>query len=369
MPATGCSRRSWAGEVLFLGHHAGRPGGDLFLRLLRGSASRAWPACRRPGRWVAAAGAPAAGPAPVRQAYAAAQGPQWVEDPNADSALDRNFLRRDIAALAGAGRVTATTVLARASEHIGAAPGCCWPGAGARTVYAASVTPGSRRWRHRRCHPRQAALALRHWLLPPAAGPDQASLAEFQRQLGRCPGWRGRACSAAPTPAALPRWDLPAAGSPGPILPSGDVPGPGRDFPQIARVRQAVRAGTGGPGAALAQASACSVAGARWRTLPAAGRAAVPVEKCCRRRTCRPGGGIGCRCSISGMNCWRWATCGCANAVAGQRHPGPVNNSGNPVGSAISARLSIELTALSGSLTFHLFTQDSHPPKYALLRS
>ena len=176
-----------AGDVLFLGHHADDQVETFFLRLLRGAGVQglaAMPAARSLG----------AGsllrpllhqPRSALEAYARTHGLSWVEDPsNSDTALDRNFLRSQVLPLVAGRWPGYRRTVARASEHIASAagllaqavpsPGTIYSAMGDPGLPLAALGPG----------PAEAALALRHWLQ--AAGlplPDQAALAEFQRQL------------------------------------------------------------------------------------------------------------------------------------------------------------------------------------------
>ena len=176
-----------AGDVLFLGHHADDQVETLFLRLLRGAGVQglaAMPAGRPLGAGRLARPLLQQSRAAL-ETYATAQGLSWVEDPsNGDTALDRNFLRSEVLPLLAGRWPGYRRTVARAAQHIASAaallaqavpvPATVYSAMGDPGIHLADIDPGSP----------EAALALRHWLQ--AAGlpmPDQAALAEFQRQL------------------------------------------------------------------------------------------------------------------------------------------------------------------------------------------
>jgi tRNA(Ile)-lysidine synthase len=176
-----------AGDVLFLGHHADDQVETFFLRLLRGAGVQglaAMPAGRPLGAGRLARPL-LEQPRTALEAYASSWGLSCVEDPsNSDTALDRNFLRNEVLPLLAARWPGYRRTVARASEHIATAAGLLARAVPVpATVYSAMGDPGLRLADLDAGSP-EAALALRHWLQ--AAGlpaPDQAALAEFQRQL------------------------------------------------------------------------------------------------------------------------------------------------------------------------------------------
>ena len=232
-----------AGEVLFLAHHLDDQVETFFLRLLRGSGIHGLAAMAetRPlGHGLLAR--PLLGlPRSALQAYATAQGLTWVEDPsNADSGLDRNYLRRDILPRLAERWPGYRQTISRASAHLagaGAALARALPAPD--TLHSVTGDPGLPAAALCFPLPGEASLTLRHWLqrggLP---APDQASLDEFLRQLRHASPEAGPrlACSAY----TLQRYRdgvylLP---EPGP-LPSGEVelaPGLLREVPGVGRI-------------------------------------------------------------------------------------------------------------------------------------
>ena len=247
---------------------------------------RGWRRCRQ-----VALSAPAAWLRPLLQqpraaleAYATAQGLSWVEDPsNGDTALDRNFLRSEVLPLLAGRWPGYRRTVARAAQHIASAaallaqavpvPATVYSAMGDPGIHLADIDPGSP----------EAALALRHWLQ--AAGlpmPDQAALAEFQRQLAAA-SERSQAAPAVQRllPAALPRRGIPFARSRARAAGGERVPaaGPGRGAGATRR-RRAALAGAGAGGGA--QAGAGGETGGRL----APGRGALSAQGALRR--CEP---------------------------------------------------------------------------------
>ena len=176
------------GAVLFLGHHLDDQVETFFLRLLRGAGVQGL------------AGVPAerslAQGRVVRpllqltrsqlQAYADTHGLSCIDDPsNADTALDRNFLRAELLPLLAERWPGYRRTVSRASEHMAVAAATLEellpvP----ETVFNVLGDPGLPLTALRGKRD-TAAQALRAWLqsrgLP---APDQSALEEFLRQLG-----------------------------------------------------------------------------------------------------------------------------------------------------------------------------------------
>jgi tRNA(Ile)-lysidine synthase len=173
--------------VLFLGHHLDDQVETFFLRLLRGAGVQGL------------AGVPAERPLgrgrllrPLLQltraqleAYAGQHGLSWVEDPsNADTAMDRNFLRAELLPLLEQRWPGYRHTVNRAGEHMAVAAATLRellpvP----ETIHSALGDPGLpvTTLRERRD---DAAMALRAWLqLHGLPAPDRAALDEFLRQL------------------------------------------------------------------------------------------------------------------------------------------------------------------------------------------
>lgn len=175
-----------AEEVLFLGHHADDQVETFFLRLFRGAGVQ--------GLAAIPAGRPLGCGQLVRpllelprsalEDYAMCHGLAYVEDPsNHDSAQDRNFLRNEVLPLLAQRWPGYRQTVVRASGHIAAAATQLAGLAPALdTVYSSMGDPGIALSGFDTGT--QVPQALRHWLqgagLP---APDQAALAEFQRQL------------------------------------------------------------------------------------------------------------------------------------------------------------------------------------------
>ncbi|MCP5131377.1 MAG: tRNA lysidine(34) synthetase TilS [Pseudomonadales bacterium] len=176
------------GDVLFLGHHADDQVETFFLRLLRGAGVQglaAMPAGRTLGAGRLARPL-LQQPRAALEAYAAAHGLNCVQDPsNFDTALDRNFLRAEVLPLLARRWPGYRATVLRASAHIGvAAEQLARSMPAPATIRSEMGDPGLRLGEINTGSPREAMQALRHWLL--GAGwpaPDQAALAEFQRQL------------------------------------------------------------------------------------------------------------------------------------------------------------------------------------------
>jgi tRNA(Ile)-lysidine synthase len=176
------------GDVLFLGHHLDDQVETFFLRLLRGSGVTglaAMPARRALGEGQLIR--------PLLQLsrkqlqdYTFGHGLQCIEDPsNADSGLDRNYLRHQVLPLLEKRWPGYRQTVNRASEHMAGAAASLQAGLETpATHYSAVGDPGFKESLLREQSPEVAALLLRSWLR--GAGrkaPDQVALAEFLRQL------------------------------------------------------------------------------------------------------------------------------------------------------------------------------------------
>ncbi len=232
------------GETLFLGHHLDDQVETFFLRLLRGAGVRglaAMPA-RRPlgqGQLVRPL---LQVPRARLEAYARQHGLEHVEDPtNSDTALDRNFLRRELLPVVERRWPGYRRTVARASEHLaGAARALQEELPVPDTVHSAMGDPGIPLAALTGAAPEAAAEKLRGWLrLAGLPAPDRALLAEFLRQL-REAGTDSNprlACSAF----TLQRYReavylLPDPAAPVPDEPMELVPGKRYDIPGVGRV-------------------------------------------------------------------------------------------------------------------------------------
>ena len=139
-------RQLQAGAVLFLGHHLDDQVETFFLRLMRGAGLQglaAMPARRPLGRGVLVRPLLRV-PRTRLEDCAREHHLRWVEDPsNTDTALDRNFLRRQLLpALASRWPAYRQTV-ARAGDHLAAAAALLQELSPApATVYSAMGDPG-----------------------------------------------------------------------------------------------------------------------------------------------------------------------------------------------------------------------------------
>jgi tRNA(Ile)-lysidine synthase len=178
--------------TLFLGHHLDDQVETFFLRLLRGAGVQGLagvPAERPLGRGRVVRPLLQVTRAQL-EAYASQHGLSCVEDPsNADTALDRNFLRAELLPLLAERWPGYRRTVSRASEHMAVAAATLeellpLP----ETVFSALGDPGlpltallGKR--------DAAAQAMRAWLqsqgLP---APDQSALEEFLRQLRESDG-------------------------------------------------------------------------------------------------------------------------------------------------------------------------------------
>ena len=120
------AERLGAGETLLTAHHQDDQAETLLLQLLRGGGVRGL-AAMPPQRPFAAGllARPLLGfSREALQAYAEAEGLEWVEDPsNVDTALERNFLRHELLPLLERRRGGMRPLLARSAGHFAEAAG------------------------------------------------------------------------------------------------------------------------------------------------------------------------------------------------------------------------------------------------------
>ena len=173
------------GAVLFQGHHLDDQVETFFLRLLRGAGVEGLAAMPR-GRALGEGQL-------VRplldysrdeiERYAGHHGLAYVEDPsNANTAMDRNFLRGQVLPLLASRWPAYRQSVARASGHMAAAaliladvPETVYSAMGDPGLLVAPLNGGSQE---------AAATKLRAWLRARGyQAPDRATLAEFLRQL------------------------------------------------------------------------------------------------------------------------------------------------------------------------------------------
>nr|WP_240096974.1 tRNA lysidine(34) synthetase TilS [Thermomonas flagellata] len=230
-----------ADEILVLAHHQDDQAETLLLRALRGAgvdglaAMRPWRRFARGWLWRPLLAQPRA----VLAAYARTHGLQWLEDPsNADPALDRGFLRREIlprlrqrwpqatAALARSAALSAQAADLLADEDA-AALVAARLGADTLRVEAVRALPAARRMR-----------LLRHWIaalgLPPlperalarVEGELLAARADAQPRIdwhgARLQRWRDRLHAGPIRPALPPDWSTLWDGRTPLRLPTGD---------------------------------------------------------------------------------------------------------------------------------------------------
>mgnify|MGYP003634887486 CR=1 FL=1 len=189
-----------AGEVLFLAHHLDDQVETFFLRLMRGAGVAGlagMPAARALGAGTLLRPLLDT-PRSDLHAYAMHHHLDYVEDPsNADTGLDRNFLRARVLPLLGSRWPGYRRAVARAGAHMAAADGMLRETLGVpESVYSVCGDPGCPIEGLTADHCEAFALRLRYWLQAHACKPpDRASLEEFLRQLSVA------------VPAASPRLD------------------------------------------------------------------------------------------------------------------------------------------------------------------
>lgn len=182
------SGRLEEGAVLFLAHHLDDQVETFFLRLLRGAGARGLAAMplQRPLGLGTLVRPLLETPRSDLEAYAREQGLQCIEDPsNADTTLDRNFLRADLLPLLAQRWPGSRRTVARASEHLGAASRALDAAAPAPpTEFSILGDPGLGLETLVDPDTELAAGRMRNWLqrggLP---APAQSNLLEFLRQL------------------------------------------------------------------------------------------------------------------------------------------------------------------------------------------
>lgn len=176
------------GDVLFLGHHQDDQVETFFLRLLRGAGVDglgAMPSQRAVGRGFLHR--------PLLEmsrqqleAYVQAQGLRCIEDPsNEDSALDRNFLRRDVLPLIEQHWPGYRKTVTRASAHLTRAAGALDQAVDVPdTCFSPLGDPGLPLGFLEALDDAGAVQVIRAWLkLRDLQAPDQSALEEFLRQL------------------------------------------------------------------------------------------------------------------------------------------------------------------------------------------
>ncbi len=189
-----------AGDVLFLAHHLDDQVETFFLRLMRGAGVEGlagMPMARSLGAGSLLRPLLDTPRADIR-AYATRHQLHHVEDPsNADTGIDRNFLRARVLPLLASRWPGYRRSVARAGAHLSAADSMLRETLGVpATVYSVTGDPGCPIDGLRAGQLEAFALRLRYWLQALGCkAPDRASLVEFLRQL----------VSAAP--AASPRLD------------------------------------------------------------------------------------------------------------------------------------------------------------------
>ncbi len=178
-----------ADDVLFLAHHLDDQVETFFLRLLRGAGLEglsAMPASRPLGHAVLARPLLAVSREVIAE-YAQRRALSYVDDPsNADTAIDRNFLRAQVLPMLATRWPGYRATVTRAAGHMetaaralagsAAQPAQCTSVTGERGLALAAL-PAEQ--------PEQAARTLRDWLRGrQLQAPSRALLQEFLRQLG-----------------------------------------------------------------------------------------------------------------------------------------------------------------------------------------
>ncbi|MFV8817680.1 tRNA lysidine(34) synthetase TilS [Haliea sp. E17] len=176
------------GEVLFTAHHLDDQVETFFLRLLRGAGIEglsAMPAQRALGKGSLVRPLLACSREQLED-YARRHQLPWVDDPsNADPALDRNFLRREVLPRFGERWPAYRQAVARAATHMAEARSRLLQGLPPVLEVASALgDPGIELTELLDQDPATAAALLREWLRGlGCAAPDQSLLAEFLRQL------------------------------------------------------------------------------------------------------------------------------------------------------------------------------------------
>jgi len=177
-----------ADEVLLLAHHLDDQVETFFLRLMRGAGVEGL--AGMPARRAVGGGQlvrPMLGFARSEiQACATQRELRYIEDPsNADSAIDRNFLRNEVLPLLEGRWPAYRATVSRAAGHMSSAGALLAAHAGEpETIYTEMGDPGLAELDLLSGSDEEAATRLRAWLRQQAvAAPDQAGLTEFLRQL------------------------------------------------------------------------------------------------------------------------------------------------------------------------------------------
>ena len=250
------------GEAMALAHHRDDQAETFLLRALRGSgpeglaAMPAWRRCGRGWLWRPLLEVPRA----RLLAHARAHGLAWIEDPsNADTALDRNFLRARVLPLLRGRWPAADAAFARSATLAGEAAGLLDDADARRLAEASTGDPAVLSCAALLAQPRAArARVLRRWIaslgLPalPAAGvaciesdllharPDATACFTWHGVQVRA--WRGALHAVAPPPALPPGWSAAWDGRAPLALPGGGSlrlePATAFDAPATVRARR-----------------------------------------------------------------------------------------------------------------------------------
>jgi tRNA(Ile)-lysidine synthase len=176
------------GGVLFLGHHLDDQVETFFLRLMRGAGVEGLagiPKRRALGDGLLVRPLLHCLRADI-EAYATERQLEYVEDPsNADTAMDRNFLRAELLPLLGSRWPWYRQAVERASGHLASAAVTLAEVLGAPdTIHSVLGDPGLQLAPLLDNSPAVAATQLRHWLHASSyKAPASAALMEFLRQL------------------------------------------------------------------------------------------------------------------------------------------------------------------------------------------
>ncbi len=233
-----------ADEVLFLGHHLDDQVETFFLRLMRGAGVHGLAAMpRRPPRGKGVLLRPLLALTREQlESYAINQGLQWVADPsNADTSLDRNFLRANVLPLMASRWPGYRQTVERASVNMAATVGALESALPKpATCHSVVGDPGVELALLLGATEEAAAIGLRRWLQQShRLAPDQAPLAEFLRQLRDSARERNPRLDCGKY--VLQRYRdaaylLPESPDPPALRPIMLLPGESRDVPGVGRV-------------------------------------------------------------------------------------------------------------------------------------
>ncbi|TDG13585.1 tRNA lysidine(34) synthetase TilS [Seongchinamella unica] len=176
------------GELLFMGHHLDDQVETFFLRLLRGAGVEGLAAMPRER--------PLGQARLLRplldisrsqlQAYVKAQGLRWIDDPsNAETSLDRNYLRKEVMPLLEQRWPAYRQTVSRAADHLAGISAAREQGLSLPEPCVSTLgDPGLPLDALLESSDHDAGLLIRSWLRKLALQlPDQSLLAEFLRQL------------------------------------------------------------------------------------------------------------------------------------------------------------------------------------------